>query len=253
MTVWSWISASVIGTSHLKAGSRKQDAFRCFSPEGFEDYFVSVVSDGAGSTNFGGQGASISCRTISTKISCHLKLYKKLPTDEEFMSWIDHVRDQIFLASVQKNTTPRDFSATLQVVVTNGEETFSAQIGDGCSVFKDLETQKWFIPKWPDHGEYASTTYFITDEIKVNCSLNRFTTPIDSVVSFTDGIERLALDFVSYQPHDGFFNAVAKPVHDSKKPGKDFVLTSELERFLSGNSVCSRTDDDITLVVAVRK
>jgi len=253
VTAWSWISTSVIGTSHLKVGTRKQDAFRCLSPEGAEDYFVSVVSDGAGSTNFGGQGASISCRTISTEIASHLRLYKKLPTDEEFMSWIDRVRDLIFLASVRKNITPRDFSATLQVVVTNGEETFSAQIGDGCSVFKELETQKWFIPKWPDHGEYASTTYFITDEFKVNCSLNRFTTQIDSIVSFTDGIERLALDFVSQQPHDGFFNAVSRPVHNSKTLGKDFVLTSELEKFLSGDSVCSRTDDDKTLVVAVRK
>jgi hypothetical protein len=139
------------------------------------------------------------------------------------------------------------------VVVTNGEETLSAQIGDGCSVFRELESQKWFIPKWPDHGEYASTTYFITDEIKVNCSINRFSTPIDSVVSFTDGIERLALDFFSQQPHDGFFNVVARPVYNTKTVGKDFALTSELEKFLSGDAVCSRTDDDKTLVVAVRK
>lgn len=253
MSVWSWISASVIGTSHIKGGTRKQDAFRCFCPEGAENYFVSVVSDGAGSTNFGGQGASISCRYISTEISSFLKLYKRLPNDDEFMSWIDHVRDLIYLASLRKNTTPREFSATLQVVVTNGEETLSAQIGDGCSVFRGLETQRWFIPKWPDHGEYASTTYFITDEVKVNCSISRFSIPIDSVVSFTDGIERLALDFVSQQPHDGFFDVLARPVHNSQAIGKDFALTSELEKFLSGSSVCSRTDDDKTLVVAARK
>jgi hypothetical protein len=109
------------------------------------------------------------------------------------------------------------------------------------------------VPTWPDHGEYASTTYFITDDVGVKCSIKRVSEPINSIVMFTDGLERLALDFSSHEAHQGFFDGVMNPVSKSSAVGKDIILSNQLLSFLSSEGVCSRTDDDKTLVVAVLK
>lgn len=253
MSEWKWASASVIGTSHIKTETRKQDAFRCFASEQSEGYFVSVVSDGAGSAQYGGEGASLSCWVIANAISKHLTKFHQLPSDNELMEWIDSARDLIFAASERKGCTPREFAATLLVSISNGIDSLTAQIGDGCTVLRAADTGEWVIPHWPDHGEYASTTFFITDEAGVKCSIDRFVRPINSIVMFTDGLERLALNFSSHEPHNGFFEGITHPVWNSDARGKDVTLSKQLATFLGSDNVCSRTDDDKTLVVAVFK
>jgi len=250
---WTWANASVVGTSHIKVGARKQDAVRCFSSSEDKSFLVSIVSDGAGSAPFGGEGASLSCWLIGNAVSHHLDRIKTLPTEEDFLAWVDCVRDALFVAASKRNCSVRDFAATFLLCVSNGMSTFTAQIGDGCIVLRDDEQKKWFVPNWPDHGEYASTTYFITDEVKVKYSVSRLDTPIQGVVMFSDGLERLALDFSNHEPHSGFFDGVYQPVLSSGEIGKDLILSKALSTFLANDNICSRTDDDKTLVVAVCK
>lgn len=253
LPVWTWASASVVGTSHIRSNTRKQDAYRCFVKAHVGSYFVSVLSDGAGSAAYGGEGASLACWAIGNAISKHIMRVGDLPTDQDFLEWIDDARDLIFAATKPRNSLPKDFAATLLVVVSDGGMTFAAQIGDGCTVLRDAGTNDWLIPNWPEHGEYASTTYFITDDVGVKCSMKRISTPINSIVMFTDGLERLALNFATYEAHIGFFDAVVAPVARSISDGKDFELSKQLAAFLSSDSVSSRSDDDKTLVVAVLK
>lgn len=253
LPVWTWAGASVVGTSHIKSNTRKQDAYRCFVKANVGSYFVSVLSDGAGSAAYGGEGASLACWALGNAISKHVTQFGDLPTDEDFLEWVDYARDLIFAAARRRNSLPRDFAATLLVAVSDGAKTFSAQIGDGCTVLRDADTNEWLIPNWPEHGEYASTTYFITDDVGVKCSMKRSSTRINSIVMFTDGLERLALNFATHEAHLGFFDAVVAPIARSISDGKDFELSKHLATFLSSDSVCSRTDDDKTLVVAVLK
>lgn len=251
--MWRWIAASHIGTSHIRSGVRLQDAIKCFSVQTKKKgIFFGVVSDGAGSASYGGQGASIVCRKLSQAAKKHLSKNRSIPSDSLINCWIDQARDSIFLAASRRNLTPRDFAATLICVISNGEESLIAHIGDGCAVLLDSGTKEWIAPSWPDHGEYASTTYFITDESDLKLRLTRYPDPIESIAIFSDGLERLALDFAQNKPFRGFFDGISRPLSQNSKCGKDFSLSSALIRYLNSETINSRTDDDKSLILAIR-
>src|SRR5579863_6046629 len=75
---WRYVAASVIGTSHEKAGGTCQDANACqvyALPTG-ETVLAAAVADGAGSAVCGGEGAAESCRGLLTLMDEHLALSK---------------------------------------------------------------------------------------------------------------------------------------------------------------------------------
>jgi hypothetical protein len=253
MPAWTWIAASTRGTSHLKTGTRRQDAYKCYSPKEAPRFLLSVVSDGAGSAELGGEGASLVCRVFSSAAQHHLAETDSLPEDESVYAWIDQVRDCITFAATKRGKIPRDFAATLIAVLTDGTETLIAQVGDGCAVLRDAVSEEWEVPLWPAHGEYASTTAFVTDDPIAQCRIHRRENAIAGLAMMTDGLERLALDFQSKKPFPGFLDAMSNPVIAASNPGKDSRLSARLKEYLEGDAICSRTDDDKTLVVAARK
>lgn len=253
MAPWTWASASVKGTSHERLGTRKQDAYRCFVPEENGGFLVCVVSDGAGSAQFGGEGASLVCRETAVSASSHLKLAQGLPTDEQVKGWLDRIRDRIYFAATTRAASPRDFAATMVAVFTDGFRTMVVQVGDGCAAVKDADANEWFVPVWPDHGEYASTTRFVTDDPEPKCRIHREQRLIGAVAVMSDGLERLALNLGGQQPFGGFFNGMIVPVIASSVEGRDTRLCLKLADYLKSETVCARTDDDKTLVLAVRR
>ena len=70
---------------------------------------------------------------------------------------------------------------------------------------------------------------------------------------FTDGIERIALDFSNNTPYQPFFNRMIGPLLESQNFGKDQNLSKHLSNFLNSENVNSRTDDDKTLILAALK
>ena len=250
---WTWAAASCRGTSHERAKSRRQDAFKCVVAEVPGDPIAVVVSDGAGSASFGGQGASLVCKTIAHNVKRHLLADNSLPRDEDFEDWVDATRDQIGAVAERRQLLPRDFAATLILVVSNACETIILHVGDGCAVVRDNVSGIWAAPTWPDHGEYASTTSFITDEPVARTRVSRYQYPISAFAVFSDGIERLVLDLRSREPSSRFFDSMIAPVQQSERRGKDRQLSKGLAAYLQSDQVNSRTDDDKTLVLAVKR
>jgi hypothetical protein len=249
---WSWAAASCRGTAHEKDGSRKQDAFSAFSVPGPEGIFVAVVCDGAGSATFGGEGASLACRTFVLAIRNHFGRTKEFPTESELLQWLDAARDLLGVAAANRSVSFREFSTTLIVVIANGSRLLTLQVGDGGVVAQDADTGEWFAASWPQQGEYASTTYFITSEELPTAKLSVAERPISAVFAFSDGLERLALNFADEVPHAPFFDQMSKPFRTSKIPGKNRPMSDALDSFLGSDQVCRRTEDDKTLVIAVR-
>lgn len=250
--MWKWITAARKGTSHEKSGIRLQDALKCFSIEKKKrSIFFAVVSDGAGSASHGGEGASIVCRRFSQAARKHLIKESLLPNNSMIDAWVDQARDSIFFAASRRNLIPRDFAATLVCVISDGEQTLIAHIGDGCAVLKNSSTNEWIAPSWPEHGEYASTTFFITDEADLKLKITRLQQPITSIALFSDGLERLALDFSEHKPYAGFFDGISRPLIQSTLTGKDMALSSALKRYLNSEAINSRTDDDKSLILAI--
>lgn len=253
MGSWVWASAACKGTSHEKSGVRLQDALCCSSISlSDKSFFIGVVSDGAGSASFGGEGASIVCRTIITSAREYLRERNSLPSNTTVEFWIDKVRDRISFAAEKRNLTSRDFAATLICVLTDGFDTLLIHIGDGCAVFRNSLSNKWMSPSWPEQGEFASTTYFITDEIDLHLRLTKIIEPISSVVIFSDGLERLALNFALQIPFDGFLDSMIKPLSLSKEVKKDFFLSETLRNYLGSEVINARTDDDKSLIIAFK-
>jgi hypothetical protein len=250
---WKFMRASVRGTSHVRAGTRLQDASLCFeatADDGISS-LVAIISDGAGSAAFGGQGASIACRTLSTRAKAAFTSSSSLPSDEDLWSWVDDARDRIQLAATRREVAPREFAATLVMVVVTPSDIMTAHIGDGAIVARNKNTTAWSLLSAPHHGEYASATFFVTDDPQPALRIARAENHYDAICAFSDGIENLVLNSSTWEPAAGFFDPITRSLVDSDAAGHDKRLSERLADFLASKNVIDRTDDDKTLIVAV--
>ena len=224
---WTWADASCRGSSHIQTGTRKQDAVSTFTCRSGE-IFVAIVSDGAGSASHGGEGASVICRTLGTQIRNHFSSSSVFPTDDFLWDWIDLARDNIAMAATKRSLAPRDFSATMVLAISDGNSTLIAHVGDGSVVVRDSCDAEWAAASWPAQGEYASTTYFVTEDPQARLRISRREAPIDALVAFTDGIERLALNYASDCAHQPFFKGIILPLEQIQQEGRDAGLSAKL-------------------------
>lgn len=247
--MWTWAAASVRGTSHERTGTPRQDAFRCVAAQDGA-MLVAIACDGAGSASHGRQGAAIAARHLSHAALAHARASAGLPGDKLVADWVDEARDRIAAAASRRALSPRDFATTVVMVATTGEQTMAIQIGDGAAVGRLRADGSWTALSWPEHGEFASTTFFLTDEAGVRLRISRSTAELDRLAVLTDGIERLALDFARGVPHAPFFEGVSRPVAESVAEGVDCDLSRKLGAYLASDAVNQRTDDDKTLILA---
>jgi hypothetical protein len=251
---WTWASARSIGTSHIRAGKGCDDFGACLEVRGTSDpVLVAVASDGAGSACHSAIGAWITSRVFTDCAARFIKGGSQVGDLSIAIAkeWLDTIRDRIIVAAEKRSATPRDFAATLVGSLIGAEQAAFIHVGDGGSVFKADDAEQWTIATWPAHGEYASTTYFVTDDPEPHCQFLSVQHPIRELALFSDGIERLVLDFSSREAFAPFFNQMFEPLKQSPG-GRNRALSRELKRFLDGPSVCERTDDDKTLILAKR-
>lgn len=256
MTRWTFGAASVRGISHIKNGTRLQDAKRCFEvigPNGAAT-FCAVVSDGAGSASHGGQGASLVCRTMAEALRSHFSSETmEMPSEDDIWDWVDQARDRITHAASLRSLSPRDFASTMVLAVSDGRDTLTAHIGDGAIVARERAQKSWHVLSGSENGEYASTTYFITDSGTPRLRVARHDVGIDALFLFSDGIENQVLDSATDEPHEAFFTPMARPFSQSNTTGRDHHLSGKLAAYLDSEKFAEHTDDDKTLVIAVRK
>lgn len=245
LVTWRWAAASAIGTSHIQSGDRLQDAY-AVSAIGADQVFA-IVSDGAGSAMFGAYGAWIVCRVLKVRFREWLAKNEGLPDDETITDWIYDLRDRISTIAEQRGTIQRQFAATLAALLISPSEVLALHIGDSAVVGR--RGSEWDVICWPENGEYASTTYFVTDDPEPRLNIIRQLRHYDAFALFTDGIGDLALSHLEQQAHPRFFDPMIRPVDDSPGAGQLPELSRKLEAYLAGPSVCERTDDDKTLVM----
>jgi Protein phosphatase 2C len=252
MPAWTWAAASCAGTSHVKANTRRQDSFRCLAAGSGAEIIVAVVSDGAGTASHGGEGAALVSRIISSRAQAHFETSTELPGDEVIWSWVDEVRDVIARTAERLGVKRRAFAATLVCVLSDGEKTVVAHIGDGAAVVQARDGT-WSALSWPAHGRYVSMTYFVTDDPLPKLRITRSNVAITAAAVFSDGIERLVLKFESRTAHQPFFNSFITPVRNGDAEGLNQNLSLLLRQYLDSPSVNARTDDDKTLILAALK
>ena len=254
MRQWSWIGACSTGSSHIRAGTTCQDSASCIelAIRG-EQTLLAIVSDGAGSAEYSAIGSRLVVGCFARCVIAHLQTNQavEIITKELVLHWLDNVRDHIFRSAELRAISPRHMAATLVGAIVFLNHAIVCHVGDGACVLRKKEENEWQVASWPAHGEYASSTYFVTDDPEPNLQFNLLEGEFNELAIFSDGIERLALDFVNGNAFAPFFEPMFAPLV-SLGPGRDRGLSLSLRKYLNSPRVIERTDDDKSLILARR-
>jgi hypothetical protein len=245
MTVpWKCLGESIIGTAHVAAGLPCQDAHRLTVVEGV---LVAVVADGAGSASRADTGAQTACEFLRDAV-CRTLAEGVKPERATVHGWFRGARAELERVAGLHQIDLRELACTALLAVVGREWAIFAQLGDGAIVLPDGDG---FIPVfWPEPGEYVNVSDFLTDPgVKEKLLVDVRTGSIEDLALFTDGLQRLALDYGTRRGHPGFFAPLFGPLRSSDDPEK---LREPLRNILGSPRVNARTDDDKTLILATR-
>ena len=248
---WHVVGASVQGTAHKKGDTACQDAhgYRLLP----NDTLLAAVADGAGSADRSAEGAVLAVAEILDVITAAVNV--QLPATEtkwcavlsNAFAKTQHALTQLAEA---EESSRRLFATTLTCAVATGQWLAVAQIGDGVAVAQD-EAGKLFLTLTPQRGEYANETAFLTMKQALDhVEIKIYHQPVQALVLMTDGLIRLAMNVSNNTPHLPFFQPL---LTFAAKINTNTQAQDQLAAFLSSERVCTRTDDDKTLVLAVRK
>lgn len=253
---WKVIQASVIGASHTARGEPCQDdcVAAIFPTPGGGECLVALVSDGAGSAIHGGKGAMIACKTGIRAIEQWVSQAQSLSalSPEVVAEWVDTIRYHLWQASKAEGLLPRDYACTILGAVIGDKNAAFFQVGDGAIVIGEGDG---FRPVfWPDSGEYANMTYFLTDEDALsNLHSELHPAAPAEVAVFSDGIQRLALVYQTREVHKPFFEPMFARLRKAAGNEECDLLSGQLALFLGSPALNERTDDDKSLILATRR
>jgi Protein phosphatase 2C len=248
--LWRTAYASSLGTSHLKTGSPCQDAGGCVVVPGADgdELLIAAVSDGAGTAKRSEAGASLAVARFLRDFAGA----DPRSIDRPFVvGWISSVQGEIAALAAKEGNQVRDYACTMLGAVVSGSNAIYLQIGDGAIVVGGEEVGEYSWIFWPQHGEYANMTNFLTQEQAAETLQFEIGAPIREIALFSDGIERLVLDFSAKAVHSPSFRPIFKWLaatdpSDKRQPAEALIA------YLGSDHVNKRTDDDKTLVMATR-
>ena len=245
--MWRFAAARTAGTSHLKASLPCQDQLAC-TVIGAQT-LVAAVADGAGSATLAEHGAEVAIEAVRQFLVHALHVGRS-----DYYEMLHEVamaaRKAVLHEAQQLGSEPRDLASTLLVAVVGPSGGGALQIGDGVIVVSD-DANGWCWVFWPQRGEYANTTHFLTDENAMErLQIESFKAKVTDIALMTDGLEPLALHYASESVHEPFFHGMFQPLFEADGAEEIQHLSASLEHFLSSERVGSRTDDDVSLILA---
>lgn len=253
---WRHAKGFTEGTSHAATSLPCQDFALSEvlpGPDGAE-VFVAVAADGAGSAPFSADGSKAACHFILDALRDHVEsgvchVDRALGTE-----LVLGARARLSELAAERHAAPRDFACTLLVAVVSEHWGSFLQIGDGAIVYRvdpaPDPASRFEFAFWPERGEYANTTSFLTDDAELGRA--EWTRGVVEVALFTDGIQALVLDYKARAVHAPFFERMFAPVRARPEPGELLDLSAALVDYLNSPPLTARTDDDKTLVLASR-
>jgi Protein phosphatase 2C len=249
---WKVVSASTVGARHAAAKQGCDDAHAHWQAR---EGVVLLVADGAGSAPRAADGAKLAVTAAQIEAADLLGRADSLDpyaVQAGLASILIAARTALEkLAAGDDGHGPvaiADLATTLTAVLAWPELVGVAQIGDGAVVLRRGSGQLELLVAPPER-EYVNETSFLTSEAYMDKAQILVTDAADisGISVMTDGLHLLALDLVARVPHPPFFEPLFAFA------AGDGALDEELDAFLGSESVCARTDDDKTLILAVRR
>lgn len=253
---WHTSFATSIGTSHKKQMTACQDAGLCrfITLKDGEKVLLAVASDGAGSAPKSDIGSAIVVSLFMSEFEKALNSFGGLSKiDKNFiLQWLEQVRCEIAIQAEESDSSLKNYACTVLGAVVASNEAVFFQIGDGAIIVSKDTSHDYSPIFWPQHGEYANQTNFITQEnFSQTLEFAYIKEQFEKVAIFTDGIERLILNFSTASVHP----PALSPIFDwlqAKDPIESDSFCPALLAYLESDFINNRTDDDKTLIVAVR-
>ena len=113
------------------------------------------------------------------------------------------VRGRLYREANEMNCEPRELATTMVTAIVGPQIAHFVQIGDGAIVA--AQDDGYSVVFWPDSGEYANMTRFVSDADVFEHLHHEVRNAPDELALFTDGIQRLALVFANRTAHSPFF------------------------------------------------
>lgn len=246
---WKVIAATAAGASHLRSGLPCQDQVDIRELAG--GVLIAALADGAGSAALAKEGAEVCVRSFVSYVAA--QSLDGVDIVELMNRGFRAARSAVFEEADRLGTSARDLASTLLAVVVVGDTGAALQIGDGVIVFGEA-SPGWSWVFWPQRGEYANTTHFVSDDdAEAQVAVEEIPTKVLDVALMSDGLEPLALQYADKIVHEPFFRGLFRPLTAIDDCGGCDALQSALTQFLASERVSARTDDDVSIVVATRR
>lgn len=255
---WKLASAVVKGADHVRLDLPCQDALQVqVVTHGDQPYLVAAVSDGAGSARLAEVGSRIATEVAIAWLAARAATVTETADPRVLgVELLEAVRVAIAVEAKAQEATLGDLACTLLVALVSDKLSFFAQVGDGAMVVTHgPEAPPYRCVFWPAKGEHANETVFVTSNSAAkHLEATLIRADITEVALFTDGLERLALDFATQTAFPAFFAPFFGAVR-ALAPGDEAsaALSAELHAFLDSPRVHGATSDDRALVLASRQ
>lgn len=212
-----------------------------------------AVSDGAGTATRSETGSSMAVQHFLEHFCRAAERASDLSTiDDQFIrDWFIEVRSKIAGQATFDDADISEYACTFLGIIVGEREAVSIQIGDGAIIVSTEEAGHYSWVFWPQHGEYANSTYFLTQTGALDTLQVERGPAVDEVAVFSDGIERLVLDMAKRRVHSPAFQPIFEWL-SGIEIDKSGAPSNALLAYLDSDHVNSRTDDDKTLVMATR-
>lgn len=244
--MWRIAKAKVIGTSHQRIGTPCQDGFYVLTSG---DTLIVAVSDGLGSATHSEIGADIASNTAVSLVAKALEASQTHDYAQICTAAFGAARAQLVSRAETDNNELRDYACTLLLVILTPTLWAIQHIGDGAVV--GIATDKSIRTlSTPDNGEFINSTYPLTSSDYANHM--RFATGNETlygVAVVSDGVQPMCINYKTGAAYPGFFTPLV-----SWLAGLNDLTSADdrLETMLDSAQFRQKSDDDMTLVLAVR-
>ena len=249
---WRLAKAVVRGTSHEATDLPCQDyvQFDQFDlADGSGSVLVVALADGAGSAPRSAEGAKRACDEVVLAVKGdEPRLRCAAGSEQAVWAAFERARRQVDELATTEGVPVRDFASTLLVAVIAPWGAVFGQLGDGAIVFGasgELELA------FQVEQEMVNVTDFLTDgDAERKIQIRSVKDPIRRLAVSSDGLTGLLIDQKMRRPHPPAFDMLFAPFSSEMADGD---ICDKLRELLGSQAINARTDDDKSLLLALRQ
>jgi hypothetical protein len=242
--MWRHTWGSIAGRSHARDHRPCEDSVHV---RAIQHRLIVAVADGAGSASLSKCGSSLVAKVLVEEAAHNI-------TDGMSASAIERMVQRSFWrarrvlerAARQFQRSLDEFATTGILVVATPQLLVTGHLGDGGAVAVTRDGD-FLTASAPSQGRYANETFFITDDDyadRIKLSVDRRS--VLGIAAFSDGLQDEAFDRRG-QPAASLFGPIFRWLEEDD----ELVAAAKLQSFLECPDLQSKTDDDITLAVAL--